>query len=709
MREGSPIICVVLLLLLLTGCGAANVEPISVESIPSTSVVSTDNEWYTVEADLSGLGYVTSLLTEDDLGGNALVSDGQVLLVEETGEGNLVTLVHTDGCTGASIALTAPREDRSLSMIQLNQESLYCVYVCSEEAQEGYRATWQWVQKYSMQGELLWQKPIHELLGIEENDQTLVDILAVNGKLIVATDKEIYFLNEDGNVQIQIDSPGESSELCLSSQGNVYIEDAANVYQLNVETHTVGEPLFSLSNGEQLYTGAGSYDFLLMNDARLRGVNLEQHCITELTSWIDCDLYASVAGVVYLDENQYGIAVYKSPAGATQMLCLSFLPQENIQEKQSIRMAVPATDPDCWSDALSTKIVYAINAFNRTDPDYRLEIATYDSDEALQLMMTTEIPPDIIVFGSTLTENAPSEQLYEAKGYLVDLNEYLESDPELQKSDFLPNLLEAFCATNGQLYNIATEFQVETEYIAAEYAANVTDWSIENVYEIMKSMPDGSCFVDSGYTDLALEFLLTNCADEFVNVEKHSCEFQSQAFYDLLYLCRDYCGTGNPVLSNSVLLDKSISSSLSEGLSLNSSGIFVGYPGVPGNGGVINCAASFSMVVTSQVKDGGWKFLRTLLIEDFQNEWTGTMFPVRKDSFDYCISLEQNRNPEIDAREYEILAEMVEGACYRKRLDSPVIAIVQEEAGAFFAGDKSAEEVAAIIQNRVQIYLSEQS
>lgn len=703
------IVCVVLLLLLLTGCGAANVEPISVESIPSTSVVSTDNEWYTVEADLSGLGYETSLLTEEDLGGNALVSDGQVLLVEETGEGNLVTLVHTDGSTGASIALTAPREDKSLSMIQLNQESLYCVYVCSEEDQEGYRATWQWVQKYSMQGELLWQKPIHEMLGIEENDQTLVDILAVNGKLIVATDKEIYFLNEDGNVQIQIDSPGESPELCLSSQGDVYIEDAANVYQLNVETQTVGEPLFSLSNGEQLYTGAGSYDFLLMNDARLRGVNLEQHCITELTSWIECDLYASVAGVVYLDENQYGIAVYKSPAGATQMLCLSFLPQENIQEKQSIWMAVPATDPDCWSDALSTKIVYAINAFNRTDPDYRLEIATYDSDETLQLMMTTEMPPDIIVFGSNLTENAPSEQLYEAKGYLVDLNEYLESDPELQKSDFLPNLLEAFCATNGHLYNIVTEFQVETEYIATEYAANVTDWSIENVYEIMKSMPDGSCFVDSGYTDLALEFLLTNCVDEFVNVEEHSCEFQSQAFYDLLYLCRDYCGTGNPVLSNSVLLDKSISSSLSEGLSLNSSGIFVGYPGVPGNGSVISCAASFSMVVTSQVKAGGWKFLRTLLLKDFQNEWTGTMFPVRKDSFNYCISLEQNRNPEIDAREYEILAEMVEGACYRKRLDSPVIAIVQEEASAFFVGDKSAEEVAAIIQNRVQIYLSEQT
>jgi hypothetical protein len=33
---------------------------------------------------------------------------------------------------------------------------------------------------------------------------------------------------------------------------------------------------------------------------------------------------------------------------------------------------------------------------------------------------------------------------------------------------------------------------------------------------------------------------------------------------------------------------------------------------------------------------------------------------------------------------------------------------VDEEVPAFFSGDKSAEEVAAIIQNRAEIYLGEQ-
>ena len=69
-------------------------------------------------------------------------------------------------------------------------------------------------------------------------------------------------------------------------------------------------------------------------------------------------------------------------------------------------------------------------------------------------MMTTETQPDLIVFGANLAGDAPSQEIYEAKGYLCDLTTFLDSDPELQKSDFLPNVLAAFgdlCDANGDL------------------------------------------------------------------------------------------------------------------------------------------------------------------------------------------------------------------------------------------------------------------
>ena len=40
--------------------------------------------------------------------------------------------------------------------------------------------------------------------------------------------------------------------------------------------------------------------------------------------------------------------------------------------------------------------------------------------------------------------------------------------------------------------------------------------------------------------------------------------------------------------------------------------------------------------------------------------------------------------------------------------DDELVTVVSEEAAAFFAGQKSAEEVAKLIQSRVQIYVNEQ-
>jgi multiple sugar transport system substrate-binding protein len=57
----------------------------------------------------------------------------------------------------------------------------------------------------------------------------------------------------------------------------------------------------------------------------------------------------------------------------------------------------------------------------------------------------------------------------------------------------------------------------------------------------------------------------------------------------------------------------------------------------------------------------------------------------------------------------EMLLQLIKNASQKRIWDSQIESIVQEEVTAFFTGDKSAEETAKIIQNRVSIYLSEQS
>ena len=53
--------------------------------------------------------------------------------------------------------------------------------------------------------------------------------------------------------------------------------------------------------------------------------------------------------------------------------------------------------------------------------------------------------------------------------------------------------------------------------------------------------------------------------------------------------------------------------------------------------------------------------------------------------------------------------ELIYQATQLRLTEYPCADIIQEEAAAFFAGDKTAEETADIIQSRVEIYLAEQS
>lgn len=57
--------------------------------------------------------------------------------------------------------------------------------------------------------------------------------------------------------------------------------------------------------------------------------------------------------------------------------------------------------------------------------------------------------------------------------------------------------------------------------------------------------------------------------------------------------------------------------------------------------------------------------------------------------------------------EVEYLRSLIESASQRYFRYQQVLTIVDEEAKAYFSGDKSANEVCKIIQNRAMIYLGE--
>ena len=61
------------------------------------------------------------------------------------------------------------------------------------------------------------------------------------------------------------------------------------------------------------------------------------------------------------------------------------------------------------------------------------------------------------------------------------------------------------------------------------------------------------------------------------------------------------------------------------------------------------------------------------------------------------------------AKDYEVEAvrSLIESTDTMYQYDEKMMGIITEEANAFFEGQKSAKEVADIIQNRIQVYVNE--
>lgn len=155
----------------------------------------------------------------------------------------------------------------------------------------------------------------------------------------------------------------------------------------------------------------------------------------------------------------------------------------------------------------------------------------------------------------------------------------------------------------------------------------------------------------------------------------------------------------------------------------------IGYPSPAKNGPYIYPREQVAISSSCDCPDGAWSFVKYLLSEEYQNERSDDYgFPIRTESLQSLMELALNP-PEIDEEfpsgdselypdPYEELYGMTQeraDACLAAvnsadtlyYLDEEIYKIIQEEVMAYFEDLKSVEDVAALIQDRVQTLVSE--
>lgn len=346
-----------------------------------------------------------------------------------------------------------------------------------------------------------------------------------------------------------------------------------------------------------------------------------------------------------------------------------------------------------------------IDDFNRAHSDIRVELLPEMSQEALVALMASDNAPDIIGFGSNSPESMAS------KGWLLDMYTLMGDFP---REDFL---LEPF-ETDGALYVVSPEYHVYT-LVGLE-----ADFGRSYVHP-------ASDFEGTGFNNFAGDEFLTYSIPLWIrqNRQGADCDFGSPEFTELLKAAgsMNKAESFSPdTLSISVMTNHMtlINTEKEMGLELWP----VGFPG----GSYISPIAAMGIHAATPEPEAAWEFVRWCIAER-ENFFFSLNMTAMEEMFYELLHPYEDLDPEkviinedgsweyegkhhdtlfswepsITERQADMMLGLIRSLDTVIYYDAELADIIREDAGAFLAGQRSLEDTAALLGDRLGTYLAE--
>ena len=372
------------------------------------------------------------------------------------------------------------------------------------------------------------------------------------GNLYVTDYNYIYVLDAEGKLLFKIDDSQYSGSLCRLQPDQVGIlwynyatgtaestdENGQFFIPVDLETKTWGEKIKMPANIWNVYPGDDAYDFYYRNNDNIYGYTFASDTKDKLVDWMACDVDTSnmYDSGMLSDGRVVGMTQdWSSDTTTYQLIVLHRIDASEVKEKTVLTLACMGLD---WS--LRSKIV----EYNKSNDQYRIQVVDYseyatdDDYNAGITKLTTEIisgsVPDIF-----LTSNLPIDK-YAAKGVIADLNTFMDGGNGLSRDYFVPQILNAL-EKDGKLYELPTSFSVQTAYALSSIASQYDTWNVAAVQDAMTQLQEGATVFSNGWTkNMALSNCLSRNLSAFVDWTTGKCEFDSEAFQQLLAFCNSF-------------------------------------------------------------------------------------------------------------------------------------------------------------------------
>ena len=410
----------------------------------------------------------------------------------------------------------------------------------------------------------------------------------------------------------------------------------------------------------------------------------------------------------------------------------------------------------------------AINEYNKR-PESKARVVTYTPEtdvagygkalaaisDTILLDMKSGNGPDVLL-------NCADFSHFNADGILLDLNTYIDGSDGIDRSKYYDNIFRAF-EVNGKLYQLPLSVSVEGFLGNPDILGDISGWTVSEFREKMAGLGDSiyplighSWFLGQYWSDMStydstgmLVEMVCHDLSHYVDYSGHTANFDTDDFRAILETAKQNGGrlTGDKlsdlyeryddmsdqspysrmmedkVCSLAVLEFSDLERFASTSSVCSGNPLYLGWPtsGESGLSAVANQSVGISAY--SQCPDEAWDFIAYLLSENVQSDKLSGVVVLREglgkiahaDLAKYLEKVEFYADMpgmlSMDAvlseealKKYE---EQIEKIHTSLHVDLQIADILIEEAPAFFNGQKSAEEVSKIIQDRASILLAE--
>lgn len=432
-----------------------------------------------------------------------------------------------------------------------------------------------------------------------------------------------------------------------------------------------------------------------------------------------------VQAIRVLDENRMELLVRLD--GSEVLLRME--KQEGVQaEKEEIVLALGDENP---------LLMDYVSKFNRRNENYRVTVRLQEANETGQEFIDRLQMELAAGRGADLLMNGQIDATAMARnGYLQELTDILDDEDGLWTAAMECGRID------GVTYGIPYAGQLFFATYSEKLTGGRENWTIREFMQAVEA--SDAEILQYGFSGADIVFyygLLDNDNAELIDWENGESHLTEDLFLEILGFASRYADrgqipqedVGEALKEGRIAAEGSVCLELSElnyrEACFEGEPANIGFPRSEGNGIYVTPNMLY-VNAGSEVKDGAYEFLRFLVSEEGQRRYvernragdSASLMPVRLELLEEMTALEMRKAGETTARSATGVLFAKDGftQAQKERFDrlleraepgdwyaAEIMSIVYEELEPYFAGQRTAAEAAANLDNRVQLYMDE--